>query len=46
MLMIALDQYFKTQVPEVLELLFQALNTADIAGAPRPTPWERMLMRR
>ncbi|CAM9773411.1 unnamed protein product [Scytosiphon promiscuus] len=46
MLMIALEQYFQTQVPQVLASLFHALNAADIAGAPRPTPWERGLMRR
>lgn len=46
MLMIALEQYFQNQVPEVLASLFDALNSADIAGAPRPTPWERALMRR
>lgn len=44
--MIALEQYFQAQVPEVLRSLFEALNNADIAGAPRPTPWERGLMRR
>lgn len=46
MLMVALLHYFETQAPEVLAWLFQALNAADIAGAPRPTPWERGLMRR
>ncbi len=46
MLMIALEQYYQAQVPEVLQSLFEALNNADIAGAPRPTPWERGLMRR
>eukprot|EP00904_Undaria_pinnatifida_P005219 jgi/Undpi1/1827/HiC_scaffold_12.g05214.m1 len=46
MLMIALEQYFQTPLPDVLKSLFDALNSADIAGAPRPTPWERGLMRR
>jgi len=46
MLMIALEQYYQAQVPEVLQSLFEAINNADIAGAPRPTPWERGLMRR
>ncbi|CAN0510350.1 unnamed protein product, partial [Ectocarpus sp. 8 AP-2014] len=46
MLMIALEQYYQRQVPEVLESLFEALNSAHLAGAPRPTPWERGLMRR
>ncbi|CAN0035318.1 unnamed protein product, partial [Hapterophycus canaliculatus] len=46
MLMIALEQYFQKPVPEVLASLFHTLNSADIAGAPRPTPWERGLMRR
>ncbi|CAN0181531.1 unnamed protein product, partial [Ectocarpus fasciculatus] len=46
MLMIALEQYYQRQVPEVLESLFDALNSANLAGAPRPTPWERGLMRR
>ncbi|CAN0090813.1 unnamed protein product, partial [Ectocarpus sp. 4 AP-2014] len=46
MLMIALEEYYQRQVPEVLESLFEALNSAHLAGAPRPTPWERGLMRR
>ena len=46
MLMIALEQYFQTPLPDVLKSLYDALNSGDIAGAPRPTPWERGLMRR
>ena len=46
MLMIALERYYQKQAPEVLQSLFEALNNADMAGAPRPTPWERALMRR
>lgn len=46
LLELALEQYYQTPVPEVLKSLFDAVNTADIAGAPRPTSWERALMRR
>ncbi|CAM9544185.1 unnamed protein product [Ascophyllum nodosum] len=46
LLAIALEQYYQTPEPEVLKSLFVAVNAADIAGTPRPTPWERDLMRR
>ncbi|CAN0141396.1 unnamed protein product, partial [Discosporangium mesarthrocarpum] len=45
-LIIALDLYYQTTDKKVLEDLYHAINSAKIREAPRPTPWERRLMRR
>ncbi|CAN0338931.1 unnamed protein product, partial [Phaeothamnion confervicola] len=46
LLIIALDAYYQTLDPAVLKSLYDALNAADMSQVPRPTPWERGLMRR
>ena len=46
LLIIALDAYYSSTDPAVLQTLYETLNRADMTAVPRPNPWERKLMRR
>ena len=44
LLLLALEEYFKSPYPETLEQLYDAVNAMDLSLMPRLTPFERQIL--